>query len=175
MPRINCSIVSPGKQLRITAVGVGTSWTTIAEAPDFSLPDPSGTLTPRDPNDDGRYIAPGLVSFLRPIMVRNRDAVERWVEFQLLNEDNVAVAVPGRLPVPPGATVAASVQGLDLMKRVAEGFFGDRLQVRAEVVSMLDLWGAAQETQTDEHEGVYDPIDGFGGGPGQPGDQGGGG
>ena len=154
MPRITCATPSPGKPLRIAAVGAGTSWTTIAEAPDFSLPDPSAALSPRDPGDAGRYIAPGIVSFLRPIVVRNRDTAERWIEFQLLDEAGQTHAVPGRFPVPPGASVLVPVQGLDLLKRVAAGANGDRLQVRAETAAVLDLWGAAQETISDEHEGV---------------------
>lgn len=154
MPRITCATPAPGKQLRITAVGVGAGWTTIAEAPDFSLPDPSGVFSPRDPADAERYIAPGVVSFLRPIIVRNRDTVERWVEFQLLDEAGQAFAVPGLFSVPPAASVLVPVQGLDLLKRVAAGANGDRLQVRAETAGMIDLWGAAQETISEEHEGV---------------------
>ena len=56
MARITCKTPSNGRPLNIVAGGVGTSWTTVAEAPDFSVPDPSATYATRDPTDATRAI-----------------------------------------------------------------------------------------------------------------------
>jgi hypothetical protein len=155
MPRITCRQPSTGKPLNIRAENVGSSFVTIAEAPDFSVPDPSGTgYTVRDPLDATRGIAPGEVFFLTPLMARNLTASARWIEVRLLTEGGTENDAIGRVAVPAGETVAIPVQGRSLVKRNAAGANGDRLQVRADAADAFDVWASADERASAEHVGV---------------------
>lgn len=152
MPRITCKTPSTGKSILVTLDDVTTTYTTIAEAPDFSVPDPSETFTQRDPTDNTRAIKPGEVFFVTPLAARNKTANNVWVEVRLLTESNTAVEF-GRVLVPGNDTVFVPVQGRSLFKRDANGTNGDRLQVRAEIDNVFDVWAAAEEKLSAEHIG----------------------
>jgi hypothetical protein len=154
MPRITCKSPASGKPLQIAAVNVPTTFTTLADAPDFSVPDPSQSFPTRDPLDSTRAIRPGEVFLLTPLSVHNKTTTARWVEVQLLTEAGVTVLSPGRVTVPARDTVYIPVQGRSLVKRVAAGANGDRLQIRAEAANALDVWAAAEERLSAEHVGV---------------------
>jgi hypothetical protein len=154
MPRITCKTPASGKPLNITLVNVPTTFTTLVDAPDFSIPDPGLKFAARDPADGGRAILPGEISLLSPLAVYNKTATARWVEVQLVTEAGVTVLSPGRVTVPPLDTVYSPVQGRSLMKRVLGGTNGDRLQIRAEAAAALDVWGSAEERLSAEHIGV---------------------
>lgn len=154
MPRITCKTPSNGRPLNLTAVNVGTSYQTLAEAPDFSVPDTAGTYPVRDPADGSRAIRPGEVSFITPLLARNKTETTRWIEVQLVLEGGTVIACPGRVAVPAGDTVAIPVQGRALVKRTATGSTGDRLQVRAEATATFDIWAGALERPSAEHVGV---------------------
>lgn len=154
MPRITCKTPASGKPLNITSVNVPTTFTTIADAPDFSVPDPSGSFTQRDPLDATRAIRPGEIFLLTPLAVYNKTATARWIEVQLVTEAGTTVLAPGRVTVPAGDTVYIPIQGRSLTKRVAGGPNGDRLQIRAEAASALDAWLSAEERLSAEHIGV---------------------
>jgi len=154
MPRITCKTPASGKPLNLTLVSVPTTFTNLADAPDFSVPDPSGSFTTRDPADNTRAIRPGEIFLLTPLAVYNKTATARWVEVQLVTEAGTTVLSPGRVTVPAGDTVYIPVQGRSLVKRVAGGANGDHLQIRAEAAAALDVWGSAEERLSAEHIGV---------------------
>jgi hypothetical protein len=153
MARIKCRTPSTGKPIRVALANVGTSFTTIAEAPDFSVPDASGKFDTRDPTDAGRAIRPGEVFFLTPLAARNKDSATRWIEVQLLTENSVTILF-GRVEVPAGDTVYIPLQGRSLFKRDAQGANGDRIQIRAETANQFDIWASAEEKLSNEHAGV---------------------
>jgi hypothetical protein len=153
MPRITCRTPSTGKPIRVALPNVGTNFTTIAEAPDFSVPDTSAKFTTRDPLDAGRAVRPGEVFFLTPLAARNKDTVTRWIEIQLLTEDNVTILF-GKVEVPAGDTAYIPLQGRSLFKRDATATNGDRIQIRAETASQFDVWASAEEKLANEHAGV---------------------
>ena len=75
MTRITTRTPSTGKPIRVAKENVPVSYTTIAEAPDFSVPDASNKYPVRDPTDLGRAIRPGEVFFLTPLAAKNKDLV----------------------------------------------------------------------------------------------------
>jgi hypothetical protein len=133
---------------------VSTSFLTLADAPDFSVPDPSLSFPTRDPADNTRAIRPGEIFLLTPLAVYNKTATARWVEVQLVTEAGVTVLSPGRVTVPALDSVYIPVQGRSLTKRLAAGTSGDRLQIRAEAANAVDVWGSAEERLSAEHIGV---------------------
>jgi hypothetical protein len=153
MPRITCRTPSTGRGTRISLVDVGTTYATISEAPDFSVPDASNKFVFRDPLDSTRAIRPGEIFFLTPIAAKNKDTVTRWVEVQLLTDDNITISF-GRVEVPAGDTAYIPIQGRSLFKRDPFSTHGDRVQIRAEVSAVFDIWIAAEEKLSNEHVGV---------------------
>lgn len=153
MARITCRTPSTGKPIRVSMVDVTTSYTTIAEAPDFSVPDASFKFDTRDPLDEGRAIRPGEVFFLTPLAARNKDSSTRWIEVILVTEDGITVEL-GRARVPAGDTAFIPLQGRSLFKRDANAVNGDRVQIRAETNSVFDVWASAEEKLSNEHVGV---------------------
>lgn len=153
MTRITCRTPSTGKGLRITKYNVTNTFQTIAEAPDFSVPDASIKYPTRDPLDPARAIRPGEVFFLTPLAAKNKDTVDRWIEIQLVTEDAVTIEI-GRVEVPAGDTAYIPLQGRSLFKRGSTNANGDIIQVRAQVSSMFDVWTAAEERLSSEHSGV---------------------
>ena len=153
MARITCRTPSTGKPIRVSMVNVTTSYTTIAEAPDFSVPDASVKFTTRDPLDETRAVRPGEVFFLTPLAARNKDSATKWIEVILLTEDGITVEL-GRAKVPAGDTAFIPLQGRSLFKRDPNASNGDRIQIRAESNSVFDVWASAEEKLSNEHVGV---------------------
>ena len=154
MTRIKCKTPSTGRPVNFTAAGAATGWTTLAEAPDFSVVDSGDVYPSRDPLDANRAIRPGEIFFLTPLYARNKTGLDCWVEVRLLLENGTAVECPGRLVVPANDTALIPIQGRSLLKRIAAATSGDRLQVRAQTASALDLWATAEEKPSAEHIGV---------------------
>lgn len=153
MSRIVCRTPSTGRPVRASLVDVGTSFTTIAEASDFSVPDTSRRFNIRDPLDDNRAIRPGELFFLTPIAAVNKTSATTWIEVQLLTEDGVTIAA-GRVEVPGNDTAYIPLQGRSLFKRNPNAANGDRIQVRAENENVFDVWASAEEKLSNEHSGV---------------------
>lgn len=153
MARIKCKTPSTGRSINITVFNVANTYTTIAEAPDFSVPDPSESFPNRDPDDDGRAIKPGEIFFITPIAAKNKSGATAWIEVRLVTESNTAVDF-GRARVPSNDTVFIPVQGRSLFKRNATGANGDILQIRAQTSGIFDVWAAAEEKLSSEHIGV---------------------
>lgn len=153
MARITCRTPSTGKPLRIVQTNVANTYVTIAEAPDFSVPDASNKFPDRDPTDDSRAIRPGEIFFLTPMSATNKDTEDRWIETILVTEDDETIEV-ATVTVPAGDTALIPLQGRSLLKRTANNVFGDALQIRAEISDVFDIWVAAEEKTSNEHVGV---------------------
>lgn len=153
MARITCRTPSTGKPLRIIQRNVANTYVTIAEAPDFSVPDASNKFPDRDPVDATRAIRPGEVFFLTPMTATNRDTVDRWIETILVTEDDETIEV-AKVTVPAGDTALIPLQGRSLLKRTANNAVGDTIQIRAEISNIFDIWIAAEEKTSNEHVGV---------------------
>ena len=153
MTRIICRTPSTGKGLRIAKSDVPNTFFTVAEAPDFSVPDASTKYPVRDPADPARAIRPGEIFFLTPLAARNKDTVDRWIEVVLVTEDDDTIEI-GKVEVPAGDTAFIPLQGRSLFKRTANNVSGDTIQVRAETSSVFDVWAAAEERLSSEHSGV---------------------
>lgn len=153
MARIKCRTPSTGKPLRIFLANVSTSSTTLAEAPDFSVPDAAENFPVRDPSDSTRAIRPGEVFFLSPMSARNKSANTAWIETSLYTETNTTISF-GRTSVPAGDTVFIPLQGRSLLKRDANTANGDMIQVSAQTANTFDIWISAEEKLSSEHIGV---------------------
>jgi hypothetical protein len=153
MSRIKCRTPSTGKPIRVALSDVSNTYVSVAEAPDFSVPDASNKFPVRDPVDVGRAIRPGEVFFLTPMSAKNKDTVTRWIETRLVTEDLVEIEL-GRIEVPAGDTAFIPLQGRSLFKRTANNISGDTLEVRAELNNIFDIWAAAEEKLSSEHSGI---------------------
>jgi hypothetical protein len=160
MPRINTDQPSSGKPLLLyipssTNNGfVNTAWTTIAEAPDFSIPSSGDEGIVIDPADSGRELRPGEVFFETPLQCMNTTATSRWVELQMLLQGNSGQAIPlsPRVVVPAGESVYLAVQGLRLLKTdLTNTQPGGRLQIQAEVNNAIKVIGSAVELEAQTH------------------------
>jgi hypothetical protein len=155
MARIICRTPSTGKPIRFSKENVSTSFEVLAEASDFSVPDPSNRFPERDPNDVGRAIRPGEVFFLTPISVRNKSETDRWIEVQLVTEDLDTISF-AKVEVPAGDTAFVPLQGRSIFKRVANSSIGDTIEIRAESSSTFDVWLSGEERPSNEHSGIED-------------------
>lgn len=154
MARIKCKTPSTGRSVNITVPNVPSDWTTIADAPDFSVPDTGIVYTNRDPDDTSRGIRAGEIFFMTPIFVRNKSTTTRWIEVRLLLENGTIVECPGRMQVPATDTALIPLQGRSLLKRGALSLNGDRIQIRSELAGIMDAWASAEEKTSAEHIGV---------------------
>jgi hypothetical protein len=161
MPRIYCRVPSTGKPLNLIYPDVTTSYATIpfANAPDYSVPDPSEVYpNERDPDDPGRAILPGEIFFLTPLSAVNKSDVEQWVEVIFLTQDDVPIAA-GRAVIPARDTAYIPLQGRSLLKTYTEEpADGDQLQVRASANNVIDVWVAADESPASQNIGVFTPV-----------------
>jgi hypothetical protein len=155
MARIKCRTPSTGKPLSIRLDNVSTTYVTIAEAPDFSVPDAAGNFPVRDPAEPtgSRAIRPGEVFFLTPLAAKNKSSSTYWIETKLVTEANANIEL-GRVDVPAGDTVFIPLQGRSLLKRDANTANGDVIQIRAEIANTFDIWVSAEEKLSSEHIGV---------------------
>ena len=153
MSRITCRTPSTGKPIRAALADVPATFTTISEAPDFSVPDTSERFADRDPTDASRAIRPGEIFFLTPLAAKNKDTNTRWIDVQIVSEDNITIEF-GRAEVPAGDTALIPIQGRSLFKRNPSGTNGDRLQVRAQVAGIFDVWVSGEEKLSNEHAAV---------------------
>jgi len=156
MPRITCRQPSTGKPISISNSSIGIDWTVIIEAPDFSVPDPSGSqYTSRDPIDASRGIAAGEVFFLTPLVAKNNTAITDWIEVRFRPEGTTSNNDSyGRITVPAGESVAIPLQGRSLIKRDANSANGDIILVRAGNTASFHVWASANEQASAEHIGV---------------------
>lgn len=155
MARITCRTPSTGKPITVALTNLGTAYTTVAEAPDFSVPDPSERFKFRDPVDNSRAIRPGEVFFLTPVAARNKTTATQTIETQLVREDGLTIEL-GSLDIPAGDTGFVPIQGRSLLNRDPTSTYGDRIQLKSSEANSFDIWSAAEERLANEHNGVED-------------------
>jgi hypothetical protein len=155
--RITCRQPSTGKPINVANNSVGTDWIILVEAPDFSVPDPSGSqYTARDPADptNSRGIAAGEVFFLTPLFAKNKTVSTDWIEVRLRTEAGANNDAMGRITVPAGESVAIPLQGRSLVKRDSTSANGETLLIRAGTTNSFEVWASANEQASAEHVGV---------------------
>ena len=129
MARIRTDQPSSGKPLQLFIPNggfVSTTWTTLVEAPDFSVPAsgdtgqtgevPAAPYPVLDPADSGRELRPGEVFLEAPLTCTNEDTVSRWVQLQILTQTNQAVPVGPQVSIPAKEAIYVPIQGLRLLK-----------------------------------------------------------
>lgn len=165
MPRRNTDQPSSGEPFTLyipTATNngfVNTTWTTLAEAPDFSVPASGDDGATPDPANTDRELRPGEVFLETPLTVVNTTATTRWVELQMILQgpstqfpsSGQTLPVTSQVPVPAGETIYLPIQGLRLLKDDFTSTTGHRLQIRAEVNNALKVIGAAVELEMSTH------------------------
>ncbi len=160
MPRINTDQPSSGKPLLLFIPAtnnsgfVNTTWTTLAEAPDFSIPASGDDGAVADPADADRELRPGEVFFETPLKVVNTTATTRWVEVQMVLQGTSGQAIPvmPRVLVPASDSVSLDIQGLRVLKtNLTNTEPGGRLQIQAEVNNALRVIGTAVELEASDH------------------------
>lgn len=157
MTRIKCRQPSTGKPISVSNTTIGTDWINIAEAPDFSVPDPSRSGYPnsRDSTDISRGIAAGELFFLTPLVAKNITAGTDWIEVRFRAEGGTANNDAfGRIYVPAGESVAIPIQGRSLVKRDYLSANGDIIYIRAGNTTSFHVWASANEQASAEHVGV---------------------
>jgi hypothetical protein len=130
---------------------VSTAYTTLIEAPDFSVPDEGDPGSVVDPGDSSRVLAPGEVAFRAPLAVTNTTSTTRWVQLQVLLESGDAIPLTNQVPVPAQETLYLPIQGQRLVKYNFAAANGGRLQVRAEVGDAVKVDGVASEGGAADH------------------------
>lgn len=154
MARIRTDQPSSGKPLQLLIASAGfvpNSFTTLAEAPDFSIPGTGDTGVTLDPADSGRELRPGEVFLEAPLTCINTDTTTRWVELQILTQTNHAVPVTPQIGIPAKEAVYLPIQGLRLLKTSFSATNGDRLQIRASTGSSIKVVGSAVELEALTH------------------------
>lgn len=154
MPRIRTDQPSSGKPLQLFIPSSGfvpSSYATIAEAPDFSVPGTGDSGVTLDPADSGRELRPGEIYLEAPLTCINDDTAARWVQLQILTQTNHAVPVTPQLTIPPKEAIYIPIQGLRLLKTNFAAASGDRLQIRASIGGAIKIIGSAAELEALTH------------------------
>ena len=170
MIRIYCKTPSTGKFINYYNNNIPmNTWVTIAEAPDFSVPDARKLYKDRDPtNTAGRGIRPGEIFFMTPIFVRNISTLNEQIlctiDVRIVPEGTyanataetaAAIQCPGLMTIPATDTTMIPVQGRSLFKRDYLSDKGDRIQIKAtsdtEVSRLIQLWATGEEKASSEH------------------------
>jgi hypothetical protein len=155
MPRIRTDQPSSGRPLRLVYPSNGfvpDTWTTIVEAPDFSVPGTGDTGVTLDPADPDRELRPGEVFFETPLTVVNLGSVTRWIEVRLVTQNNtIHPLTPNQLKVPANEAIYVPIQGLRLLKTNFTAIEGDALQMRASTGSSIKIIGSAVELEALTH------------------------
>ena len=158
MTRIYCRTPSTGYPENLVLQNVPQTLTTIpgglsgADAPDYSVPDPSNQYEQRDPLDPTRAILPGQIFFLTPLSVTNKSGTQETLTAILLTESNVQINF-GTATVPAGDTAYIPLNGRSLLKRDANSAHGDRLQVISSNATAFDVWVSADVSPASQNIG----------------------
>lgn len=154
MTRIRTDQASSGKPLQLLIPSSGfvpSTFTTIAEAPDFSIPGTGDSGVVLDPADPSRELRPGEIFLEAPLTCINTDTVTRWVELQMLTQSNQTVPWTPQIPIPPKEAIYVPIQGLRLLKTNFALSNGDRLQIRASIGGSIKIMGSAVELEALTH------------------------
>lgn len=159
MTRIYCRTPSTGYPENLVLADVPTILTTLigglsgADAPDYSVPDPSNQYEQRDPLDPTRAILPGQIFFLTPLSIVNKSATQQTLTVVLVQEDNSVIEF-GTAIVPANDTAYIPLNGRSLLKRDYTSVYGDRLRVVASADGVFDVWTSAEASPASQNLGV---------------------
>ena len=132
---------------------VDTDWTTIVEAPEFSIPS-NGDNAVLDPEDLDRELRPGEIYFETPLTVTNTSETSQWVELQIVleGESGQAIPVTPQITVPGKESVYLQIQGLRLLKTdLGNDEPGGLLQIRCQTSDTVTVIGSAVELEASDH------------------------
>lgn len=125
--KITCRTPSTGKPINILLADVPDTFTTIAEAPYYSVPDASNRYPVRDPAVDTgiRGLREGEIFFVTPLSVRNKSAYAKEISVRIVTEPQTPTEVSkvvefSKIQVPAGDTALIPLQGRSLFKRTIE-------------------------------------------------------
>lgn len=152
MTRITCEVPSNEEEIAHIA-NLGTSFATLVEAPDFSVPTTGDDFLTPDSAVDGNVLREGVAYIPARAFVYNKNAAARTLDVQILREGGGAVALFS-VVVQGGATLELPLGGVSLFKRDFSGSNGDRLQVRASATNSLDVTAWYQTRIASDHLGV---------------------
>jgi hypothetical protein len=159
MTRIYTRTPSTGYAETLYLVDVGTSMTTLdgglsgADAPDYSVPDPSNQYEQRDPLDPTRAILPGQIFFLTPLSATNKSGSEESLQIQLVLEGGNVTVDLGTAVVPAFDTAYIPINGRSLLKFDANAANGDQLQVSASTGNVFDVVVSAELSPASQNLG----------------------
>lgn len=152
MARIYTRQPAVAKPVRVIAQGLGTAWAPLAEANDYSVPDPNRRwYDSRDPTDIDRRIVPGVVLLEAPLMMHNTSANTVTVEISIVPEfgGRIHQAV---IPVPGFDTYVHPLPGQRLLKYDIASARGDRLEAKASTPDVIDVTASATEGSAEQHQ-----------------------
>ena len=157
MPRIITDQPASGKPLQlfvpstINSGFVNTSWYSLVEAPDFSIPTSGDDGSVVDPNDSSRELRPGEVFLETPLGVTNNTLTTQTVELQVQLSSGQEVPLCAPIAVPFGETIYVPIQGQRLLKTDFDAISGDRLRIRSSSANSLTVFGSAAELGAQDH------------------------
>lgn len=131
---------------------VTATFTTVAEAPYFSVPLTDEDLATVDPDNSDRELRPGEVFFATGILIANLTSTTRTLTVEIVGEDGVTTSVAPGLKV-PGNDVLSLPPGLSIFKRnLADPLAnGTLLRVMSDEAGALTLTAGIVEREAIEH------------------------
>jgi hypothetical protein len=155
MKRIYTDNPSSGKPIRIVEIDIpANEWVTLAEPPDFSVPEEDEGL-PSDPADDNRSLLPGKLFIQAGIVVTNKTSNVQTFSMRLLLEgdessENAVLLISDQF-IPPNEPAIVALRGQELFKSSVDSEVGDRLQIRVNTANAFDVFGTVIESPLPEH------------------------
>jgi hypothetical protein len=144
MARITTDAPGVAVPIEVAAV-LTTSFVTLLEADDFSVPNPDTG------GETERVVAPGQTKIITPMIVHNVTTSTATVDVQWITEGGVTITLATLLPVPARDAVSIPLQGQSLLKLSASSTNGGRLQARASTGAALHIKMMAAQSQADAH------------------------
>ena len=159
MSRIVCRTPSTGYAETLYLVDVPVTMTTLdggltgADAPDYSVPDPSNQYEVRDPSDPTRAILPGQIFFLTPLSITNKTGSDESLSAQIVLEGGNVTIDLGTVVVPAFDTAYLPLNGRSLLKLDANSANGDQLQCSASTGNVFDVIVSADLSPASQNLG----------------------
>jgi hypothetical protein len=129
-----------------------TSFTTLVEAPYFSVPLTDEDVAVEDPDDVDRELRAGEIFIASAIQVTNKTSTGRTIEIVLEGEGGTDTVLAPAMMV-PGNDVLYLPPGISLFKRDLDDptATADRLRVRASANSALEITVSVVEREAIDH------------------------
>ena len=132
---------------------ITAAFTTVAEAPYFSVSLTDEDIATVDPDDTDRELRAGEIFFATGIQIANVTTTTRTVDVEIVGENGTpsTTLAPGLMV--PGNDVLTLAPGLSLFKRdlANPANAGMRLRVKADEAGALQLIASAVEREAIDH------------------------